>query len=76
MFVRRKAGSLLRFAFAMTMTGAAITAIYLLIVLSVLGGLGWRPEIFVLAGGITATGGVTALCCAFLLCRRRSQSGR
>ena len=75
-FLRRKARSLLRFAYVMTPTGAAIAAIYLLIVLGVLGGLRWRPEIFVLAGGITATGGVTALCCALLLCRRRSQSGR
>ena len=74
--LRRKVRSVLTFAFVMAMIGTVITTVYLLIVVIVLGGLGWRAEIFVLAGGITATGGVTAFSCVFLLGRTCCPSDR
>jgi hypothetical protein len=70
-FLRKRVQSFPPFAFVVTMVGAVVTAVYLSIVVIVLGGFRWRPEIFLLAGGITATGGVAAFCCAFLLCRSR-----
>jgi hypothetical protein len=75
-FLRRKVRSLLTFAFAMAPIGAVTTAVYLLIVMIAMDGLKWWPDILNLIGGIAATGGVAAFCCAFLLCRTGVPSGR
>lgn len=70
-FLRSRFRSLLSFALAMAMIGAIVTAIYLSIVVISTGGLRWWPDVLILVGGVAATGGVAAFCCAFLLWRNR-----
>lgn len=68
-FLRGRFRSFLTFALAMTIVGAVVTAIYLLIVVIATGGLRWWPNVLILVGGIAATGGVASVSCAFLLWR-------
>lgn len=67
--LRSKCQSVLGFALVMMATGAAITALYLLIVVMTVDRAKWWPEILILVGGIAATGGVTAFFCALLFNR-------
>ena len=65
--LRRKVRSFPRFAVSMLMIGAGVTAVYLSIVAIAIGGFRWGMEILCLIAYVSATGGITAFCCSFLL---------
>lgn len=68
--MRARVRSFWGYLVAMALSGVIVTAIYQGVLFFLIYGVGRSPEVTIIIGGIAATGGLCALSCSVLFCRK------